>query len=413
VHWTSSNNAIAQVSDTAGSKGVVSGKGVSTATITATDGDVSGTNNVSVTPAALLSISVDPPDSTIAKGTTVQLTATGTFSDSTTQDLTSSVAWDSSDDANAHVSNAAGTQGLVTGTGQGGPATITATSGGISGTATVTVTAATLVSIAITPADQSIAKGTTIQLTATGTFSDTTTQDLTTLVGWTSADNGIAQVSNVVGTQGLVTGIGLGGPVTITATSGGSQGTTTVTVTAPTLDTITIAPVSPSVVEGTTVQLTATAHFHDGSTQDLTALASWSSSANTIAQVSNAVGSQGLVAGTGLGTATITANFAGVTGTTGVTVAAATLNSIVITPANPTLSKGDTVQLTATGHFTDGSTQDLTALVSWASSNHTVAHVVSSGSSKTNGRLKGNKSGTATITATFAGISGMTTATVL
>jgi uncharacterized protein YjdB len=193
---------------------------------------VSGTTTVTVTAAVLTSITVTPPDSSIAKGTSKQLTATGTFSDGTTKDLTTSVTWTSSDLTLAPVSNAAGSQGLVTGAMTGG-VTISATlpvPGVTPGSATVTVTAALLTSIAVTPADQTIPNGSTIQLTATGTFSDGSTQDLTNSVSlsWTSSPGTIATVANTVN-PGLVTAIGEG-TATITATQAGVSGTTTVIV---------------------------------------------------------------------------------------------------------------------------------------------------------------------------------------
>ena len=92
--------------------------------------------------------------------------------------------------------------GLVTGK-TVGSATITATQAGIPGSTVVTVTSAVLTSIAVSPANPSIAKGTTVGLTATCTFSDGTTPDCTSQVDWTSSNLAIAQVSNVSGTQGV------------------------------------------------------------------------------------------------------------------------------------------------------------------------------------------------------------------
>jgi uncharacterized protein YjdB len=212
---------------TASGSGLVTGTGEGNAIITATQAGVSGTTTVTVTPAVLTSITVTPADSSIAKGTSKQLTATGTFSDGTTKDLTMSVAWTSSDPTLAPVSNATGNQGLVTGS-AAGTATITATQAGISGTAMVTVTPPVLTSIAVTPADQTIPNGGTIQLIATGTFSDGTTQDLTHSVSWTSPPGTIVTVGNTVD-PGLATAIGVG-TAAITATQAGVSGTTTLTV---------------------------------------------------------------------------------------------------------------------------------------------------------------------------------------
>jgi hypothetical protein len=221
----------------------------------------------------LTSITITPPDSSIAKGTQVQLTAAGNFSDGTTQDLTTQVSWISGADTIAHVSDVPGTQGLVTGLGAG-TASITATLNGIGGSTTVTLTAATLTSITIAPPDPSIANGTTVQLTATGNFSDGTTQDLTTQVSWTSGDNTIAEVGDLPDSQGLVTGVAVGN-TSITATLGGIQGSTTVTVTMATLTSITVEPTNPSVPKGSELQLTANCSFSDNTTQNCTSQASW------------------------------------------------------------------------------------------------------------------------------------------
>jgi uncharacterized protein YjdB len=91
-----------------------------------------------------------------------------------------------------------------------GSATITATYLGKSGTSTLTVSPATLSAIAITPNPTSLAKGASQQLTATGTYSDTTTRDLTAVVTWLSSSSTVAVVSNANGSRGLLTAVGAG-----------------------------------------------------------------------------------------------------------------------------------------------------------------------------------------------------------
>lgn len=244
--------------------GLVSGVAVGTAKITATRAGVTGSTIVTVTPAVLTSIAITPPNPSTANGFSVQITATGTFSDFTTADLTNTVSWTSSDDATATVNPT----GRVTGTGVGS-ATITATQAGVSGSTSVTVTSATLSSILVAPANPSIAQGNSVQLTATGTFSDATAQDLTKTAAWHSSSPTVAVVGNA-GIGGSVTTISVG-TATITATKAGVSGSTTVTVTPAVLASIVITPVNPSLAKDTTVQLTATGTFSDGTTQDLTA----------------------------------------------------------------------------------------------------------------------------------------------
>src|SRR5207302_8376272 len=123
---------------------------------------------------------------------------------------------------------------------------------------------------------------------------------------------------------------------------------------------------------GTTQQFKATWNFTDGSTQDLTTTALWSSDNTAVATISNTAGSQGLVTPVAIGTTNITATSGAISGSTQVTVTAAALVSIAVTPANASIPVGTTQQFTATGNFTDGSTQDLTATAQWRGSKGTV-----------------------------------------
>jgi hypothetical protein len=90
--------------------------------------------------AALQSITVSPNSASIQASLTQQFTATGHFQGGASQNLTAAANWSSSNNPVATVSNAPGTQGLATGVAVGGPATITASLGTISGTAQLTVT---------------------------------------------------------------------------------------------------------------------------------------------------------------------------------------------------------------------------------------------------------------------------------
>jgi hypothetical protein len=126
-------------------------------------------------------------------------------------------------------------------------------------------------SITVTPNPASVPAGLAQQFTATGNYSDSSTKDLTTSVTWSSSDPTTAPISNTPGSQGLATGIKPGGPLTISAAMNGFTGSASLTVTAPVLQTMGVSPASVSVAAGLTQQFTATGHFSDGSTQNLTA----------------------------------------------------------------------------------------------------------------------------------------------
>ncbi|HEY6837619.1 MAG TPA: DUF3443 family protein, partial [Geobacteraceae bacterium] len=173
----------------------------------------------------------------------------------------------------------------------------------------------TLVSIAVTPATPSLPLGTTQQFTATGTFSDNSTQDLTPSVSWASSNTGVATIS----AAGLATSVALG-TTTITATSGTISNATTLTISSATLRSVAVTPANPVVAIGGTQQFTATGTFSDNSTHDVTASATWSSSVTTVATISNAAGSIGKATAISAGTATIAATSGGISGGTTLTV---------------------------------------------------------------------------------------------
>jgi len=348
-----------------------------------------------VTPPTLATIGVTPAVPSIVQGTNQQFTATAVYSDNSKQDITSSVSWTSSTTSVATISAAGSTIGRATAVGAGST-TITATMSGISGSTTLTVTGASLVSIAVTPANPSIAKGLTQQFTATGTYNNSTTQDLTSMVSWTSSNPSIASIA---ASSGLATAAAPG-PATISASMSGITGTTTLTVTAAAVVSITVTPATPSIANGTTQQFIATGTYTDATTQVITGMATWSSSATAVATVGAATG---LATGLSVGPSTITASLSGVSGSTTLTVTPATLVSIVVTPVNPIIldsvtTQHNTLQLTATGTYTDGTTQPVTAAAAWTSGAPTVA-TVSSAMNNTSGLATGLTLGTTAITA--------------
>jgi uncharacterized protein YjdB len=105
------------------------------------------------------------------------------------------------------------------------------------------------------------------------------------------------------------------GSVVVTATYLGQSGSSTLTVSPATLSSIAITPnpVSMSLSAGTGQPLVAIGTYSDSVTRNLTDFATWLSSASTVASVSNASGSRGLLTALSAGTATVTAVFQGVT----------------------------------------------------------------------------------------------------
>jgi trimeric autotransporter adhesin len=399
VTWTSSTVATAVISNTPGSQGVASTVNAGTTDITATLNGVTATTTLTVTAATLVSIGIQPTTPSIAKGTSQQFTAIGTYTDTSTQNITTQVTWGSSNAAVGPISNAVGSKGLANGS-TPGVTNISATLGGISAPlTTLTVTNETLVSIGVTPANTSLARGLDRQFTAIGTYTDNSTQNLTDAVTWNSSNTNFATISNSAGTRGLAHAANVGA-VTITATLGTVSGVTNFTVTTATLVSIQLTPPTPSIPKGTTQQFTATGTYTDSTTENLTEQASWSSNNGAVATVSGAAGSRGRATGNGTGSALISASFGGVAGSTTLTVTAATLVSIAVTPVNQTIAAGTTRQFQATGTYSDSSTLQITNLVSWATTNNAVATISSGGG--TEGLATGVAVGEVDVTATMA-----------
>jgi hypothetical protein len=409
VSWTSSNPGAAAIGNTAGTKGLASAVSPGVSTISATSGGVSATTTLTVTPATLTGLAVTPVNPSIPAGLTRQFAVTGTYSDNSTQDLTATATWSSSNTSIVRLTDPVAAKGSFSAVAVG-TATITAASGSLSSSTTVTVTPATLTALAITPANPSIARGTSRQFTATGTYSDNSTQNLTGSVAWSSSNTGVATISNASGTKGLAASVATGSTV-ITAAIGAVSATTSLTVTPATLTSLAVTPANPSIARGTTRQFTATGTYSDGSTQNLTDTVTWSSSSTGAATISNAVGSKGLATSVAAGSTVITAASGGVSATTSLTVTPATLTAIAVTPANPSVATGATAQFTATGTYSDGSTQNITASVTWSVANGALASVSNASGSK--GLATGIAGGATTVAATLSGVSGSTGITVL
>ncbi|MGA2813299.1 MAG: Ig-like domain-containing protein [Candidatus Acidiferrum sp.] len=391
VNWSSSNPAVATITN----RGAAFGLAAGTTTITACAGSTCGSTLLTVSSGAaptLTSITVTPANPSVPKGNTQQFTATGNYSNGSTKNLTGSVTWGSTTTSIATITGGGLATGVATGT-----STISATSGNVVGSTTLAVTSAVLVSIAITPGNPSVAKGLTEQFTAAGTYSDGSTANITGSVTWSSGTAATASIT----ASGLATALGVG-TSTIKAASGAISGSTLLTVTGPTLVSITVTPANPSIPKGTTEQFTATGTYSDSSTKNITGSVTWSSATTGVATIT----SGGLASGVAVGTATITATSEATATSTKLTVGPANLVSIAVTPASPSITKGTTQQFTATGTYSDSATQNITGTVTWSSATTSVATITSGGLASAVG------TGTSVIKAALGAISGSTTLAV-
>ena len=173
-----------------------------------------------VSQSTVTSLSLSPTNPTMEVGGTTQFVATGTTAGGTSLDVTSGTTWSSSDPSVATLSS----DGLATAL-AAGVTTLSAKYEDGSTQTLITVSSATLSAITLSPIGASISIGGTQQYTATGSFSDGSSRDVTGSVTWSSSYTNVATIS----TGGLATGVGSGSTV-ITATSGAISALTTLTV---------------------------------------------------------------------------------------------------------------------------------------------------------------------------------------
>jgi len=168
-------------------------------------------------------------------------------------------------------------------------------------------------------------------------------------------------------------------PLLILAGCGGGTGSTTPSsVTVPpgvSLVFVSVTPSNPSIADGATQQFAALGVLSDGTSQDITAAATWTSSSTTVATIN----ASGLATGQNPGTTTITATLSGKSGTATLTVTSATLASVNVTPDTPSLPAGGNQQFTLTGSYSDGTSADVSGQATWTSSNPSVATVSTTG----------------------------------
>ena len=271
---------------------------------------------------------------------------------------------------------------------------ISASVGSISASATLYVGPTVLQSIAVGPANlPPIPLGASVNLSAAGNFSDGSTAPPPGL-NWVSGDPAVVSVTSA----GVATAVSVGS-ATLTATSGLISATVTLNTTAAALSSIAVVPSAPQLAVGQTLQLAATANYADGTSRDITSIATWSSSNSAVATftgtATHPLSAGQLYAVSASTTATVTATVpwtfpAGTTPTpvtastppTPLVVTAAVVTALTVIPTSPTvpvpgsLTAGQTelAGFSALAGHSDNTTSP-PAAVTWTSSNPAVATI--------------------------------------
>jgi hypothetical protein len=201
-------------------------------------------------PPVLTKITVSPSSASVRTGGTQQFTATGLDQFGNPMNPQPTFTWSVS---GGGIINSSGL--FTAGSTAGGPFTVTAASGSVSGTASVTVTAApVLTSITVLPGSASVQTGGTKQFTATGYDQFGGAMSPQPTFTWSVGGGGTISASGLFTAGGTA-----GGPFTVTAASGSVSGTASVTVTSVPPDfSLSVSPTSRSVRQGNATSYTVT-----------------------------------------------------------------------------------------------------------------------------------------------------------
>jgi len=338
---------------------------------------------------AIAAVEVAPPSATVVLGSTVSLTAS--VLDAAGNVVTGhKIVWASADSNFATVSP----DGVVTGR-YVGTVPVAANVEGKAGVALIQVVPVPVVAVRVSPVSRDMAVGQTAQFTADPLDARGTVLSGRPVV-WSSSRPNVASVNGSGGVAALSPGSAV-----ITATIEGKSGVGAVTVSPAPVAAVAVSPSSATLVVGQTVDLEA--EPRDASGQPLGGrTVTWSSNRPEVATVT----STGIVAAVAAGTATITASSEGRNGTAAIVVEAPSVSRVEVTPTTTSVVVGGSFRLAATVYDSRGNVIP-GAHVVWASSDTRIATVDNTG------RVRGEKEGSAIITATSGNKAGAAGVNVL
>lgn len=384
-----------------------------------------GCGGDSVNSPKLVDMEITPASTYVVIGGSEQFIATGIYDDGSSQNITGGVSWRTIDSAIATINS----NGVAYGLSEGSTTVIAAYNNGgvkllanahfdVSKKEILDPSNPSLKSVKIS-GSSSVAIGKSTQLNAIATLTDSTTYLVNDKANWSSSDTSVATVD----ANGLVNANGNDGSVVITARGKKSSSivaTHSISVVSnqPTIDKIQIElgynPNGGTVITSLdltiseTEYVTAWAIYSDGSRVYKNTEVVWWSSDQQVATINTFDSSE--IYGRDVGTAQITAKLDGKEGRLNVTVVKKDirLESIeidadgigTVTGGEIDVGVGNTQWLTAYGHYSDGSRENINSKVFYSSSNSDIAYVIDEKDSNVHGRSVG----TATINVDWQGI---------
>jgi len=347
-------------------------------TVTGNDLGFTSTASLTVTAGPLDHLVLSPASATINTGGSQAYTAEGRDQyDNTLGDVTATTTFSIS--PNGSCTGATCTASVS------GAHTVTGTKSGKTGTATLQVSAGTIDHIVISPASATIAAGGSQSYTAQGFDSaGNPVGDVTAFTTFSISPNGVCTGATCTATAA--------GAHTVTGNDAGKTSTASLTVNPGSLDHLALTPASATVAAGAVQAYTAQGRDqYDNSLGDVTASTTFSIAPN--GSCTGATCSASVAGGH-----TVTGTNSGKTGTASLTVGAAALDHLVLSPASATITAGGSQAYTAEGRDQyDNSLGDVTASTTFS---------IAPDGSCTNATCTASTAGAHTVTGTKSGKTG-------
>ncbi|MBY6107404.1 Ig-like domain-containing protein [Ferrimonas balearica] len=381
VTWTSANSTVAEIARSGLLTGREPGK---TSVMASFQGLSSNVVTAQVNALQVLAISVTPETVSVAPQGNEPLTAMATYGNGSQADVTERVSWQIGDEVVAALSQS----GVVTGLQKGSTTAMAALDGVSSNVVAITVTDGggsglgdnPLVSLQIAPtpvttngvSELTLAKGNVQPFAAVGIYKDGTSATLTNKVNWIASDSAVADLS----AKGVLTALKPGRMEVRAEMSGIESNAVTITVTSAVITEIQVTPADVMLAKGQGQALRAVATYSDHTSAEISGGVQWLVVDSAIATVNT----RGELTAQRVGTTTVTAALGEViSNPVAVTVTDAVIRSIQLTPSPVILAKGQQQPMTAMAIFSDNSSADITATVSWTVADMGIIGLSSSG----------------------------------
>ncbi|WP_150102205.1 Ig-like domain-containing protein [Shewanella pealeana] len=343
-----------------------------------------------------------PADARVNINEKQQYKAQAFYSDGHSEDVTKIATWNIDNDSVANVVLSGEKAGLVSGISHG-EGNVMATFESHTGKAKVNVTDVEYLGINIEPANSLVEVGAFQPLTALAVYRDAVGgvryKDVTLLSAWRTENPEIATVSAIGVIKGEAQGM-----TNVEAYYHDLYGEALVSVVNSLVTKLTVTPDNLSAPVGTKGRYQAIAAYIDRPDEDVTELATWSSSDIDVVHIVTSGIDGGTASANKVGSSEISAQFEDIVDSVNVQVTAAVIERIEITPRVDTVYLENITQFYAHAYFSDGTVLDVTLDANWKSDSPQIV-TIQTGSSRAGQAMGVSQDGAASISADYAGFS--------